>query len=272
LEVDIPFSGLEAWLEWRDANPWVSDGAYVADLVEGCRKRGLVSPFLGPVSPDRIQLVDANFRESFLAAGFNPRLRTVLDLLAEEPVDGEPASALRIYASEAVTPFALALRGRYPRFLGSEYLPDPEDRRRFFPIPHEDLAALTLPDASFDLVVCNEVFEHVPDLGRVLAEIARILRPGGVLLATFPFLFNRQDTLVRAELRDGVVHHLLEPEVHPSPVDPRGSLVYQIPGWDVLELARKQGFARAENRFVSSRLRGICATRLAGVFLMRAVR
>jgi hypothetical protein len=73
-------------------------------------------------------------------------------------------------------------------------------------------------------------------------------------------------------LRSGEVQHLREPEYHPNPVDPRGSLVYQIPGWDVLDLARKQGFARAEKRFVSSRLRGICATELAGIFLMRAVR
>jgi hypothetical protein len=48
--------------------------------------------------------------------------------------------------------------------------------------------------------------------------------------------------------------------------------VYQIPGWDVLDLARKCGFSHAEHRFVSSRVRGICATELAGIFLMRAVR
>lgn len=272
MEVEIAFPHLSAWIEWRDQNRWATDRAYVAELVQGCQRRGLVSSFLGPVAPDRITVGDANFRESFRAAGFNPRLRAVLDTLADDPPDGAAPGALRIYAPEAITPFALALRGRYPRFWGSEYLPEAEDRRRFFPVPHEDLAHLTLPDAAFDLVVCNEVFEHVPDLGSVLAEIARILRPGGVLLATFPFAYNDEETIVKAELRDGTLRHIREPEYHPNPVDPHGSLVYQIPGWDVLERARKHGFAKAENRFISSRLRGICATELAGIFLMRAVR
>lgn len=36
--------------------------------------------------------------------------------------------------------------------------------------------------ARFDAVVCVDVLEHVADLDRVLAEIARVLRPGGMLL------------------------------------------------------------------------------------------
>ncbi|HMM74439.1 MAG TPA: class I SAM-dependent methyltransferase [Gammaproteobacteria bacterium] len=41
-------------------------------------------------------------------------------------------------------------------------------------------------DASFDFVTSNQVFEHVADLGAVLAEIARVLKPGGRLLCLFP--------------------------------------------------------------------------------------
>jgi SAM-dependent methyltransferase len=41
-------------------------------------------------------------------------------------------------------------------------------------------------DETFEVVVSNQVFEHVPDLGAVLAEISRVLRPGGVLLFLFP--------------------------------------------------------------------------------------
>lgn len=37
------------------------------------------------------------------------------------------------------------------------------------------------PDASFDAVVCVDVLEHVRDLDRVLANVARVLRPGGRL-------------------------------------------------------------------------------------------
>jgi SAM-dependent methyltransferase len=41
-------------------------------------------------------------------------------------------------------------------------------------------------DASFDLVVNNQVLEHVEDLDAVLGEIHRILAPGGVMLSLFP--------------------------------------------------------------------------------------
>jgi SAM-dependent methyltransferase len=42
------------------------------------------------------------------------------------------------------------------------------------------------PDAQFDFIIANQVFEHVPDLLRVLDEIHRVLKPGGHLLALFP--------------------------------------------------------------------------------------
>jgi len=56
---------------------------------------------------------------------------------------------------------------------------------------HWDLCAadgLHLPfaDGRFDLVVCAEVLEHVRADGRVLAEIARVLRPAGALAVSVP--------------------------------------------------------------------------------------
>ena len=41
--------------------------------------------------------------------------------------------------------------------------------------------ALRIPfgDASFDVVVCSQVYEHVPDAPRMMAEILRVLKPGG---------------------------------------------------------------------------------------------
>ena len=49
-----------------------------------------------------------------------------------------------------------------------------------------DLLHLPVPDASVDRVIASEVLEHVPDDAGALAEIARVLRPGGRVAVTVP--------------------------------------------------------------------------------------
>jgi len=48
--------------------------------------------------------------------------------------------------------------------------------------------ALPFADAAFDAVVCQAVLEHVLDPGRVVAEIHRVLRPGGLVYSEIPFM------------------------------------------------------------------------------------
>ena len=51
-----------------------------------------------------------------------------------------------------------------------------------------DVQAIALPDDSEDCVLCLEVLEHVADPFRAARELVRIIRPGGRLLLTVPFL------------------------------------------------------------------------------------
>lgn len=49
-----------------------------------------------------------------------------------------------------------------------------------------DICDTGLPDAGTDVVVNLQVIEHLPDVGRFLAETRRILRPGGQLVVATP--------------------------------------------------------------------------------------
>jgi hypothetical protein len=50
------------------------------------------------------------------------------------------------------------------------------------------LEQMPFDDSSFDNALCNAVLEHVGDVERSMAELARVVRPGGHLVVTVPFL------------------------------------------------------------------------------------
>ncbi len=58
-------------------------------------------------------------------------------------------------------------------------------RARGLDVKEGTVTALPFEDASFDVTCSFKVLAHVPDIGRALAEMARVTRPGGVILAEF---------------------------------------------------------------------------------------
>ena len=82
--------------------------------------------------------------------------------------------------------YAVHLAARGHRVIGVDSSPEMLDRARAR-VPEGrfllgDLHRLPLPDDAFDLVVCGLALAHVPALGPVMAEFARVLRPGGHLV------------------------------------------------------------------------------------------
>src|SRR5262245_31676196 len=57
-----------------------------------------------------------------------------------------------------------------------------------------DLTALPFSNDTFDAIYCSHVLEHVPDDARAMAELCRILRPGGWAILQVPVDFSLEET------------------------------------------------------------------------------
>lgn len=77
-----------------------------------------------------------------------------------------------------------------------------------------DAQSLALPDASFDVVIANHMLYHVPDRSRALAEVRRVLRPGG------RFLVGTNDWTHLLELRELLTRFGVESRMIPTLRDP----------------------------------------------------
>ena len=270
MEIDQTFRSLDEWRRWLVANAYVKDPSVIAGWAEHCSKQGALSDF--HASRSEVIVRSENYREHVLAFGLNPRQRVVLDILSQL-YSKQARDTLRVHLHEAITRLALTIKGHFPYTIASEYLPDDEHKAQRFPIPHVDICHSSLPAKSFDLIISLEVLEHVPSIDAALVDMQRILKVEGRLLATFPFRYMSASSLKRATLDgNGDVVHLLDPEYHGNPVDrEKGSLVFEIPGWDIVEKAKQIGFSDAGFRFVGSKARGIFSKDLTGIFVFFAI-
>jgi SAM-dependent methyltransferase len=222
------------------------------------------------VPPEAVTIHDENYRETITYRGINSRLRAVHHVL-ETGTAEMPSDDVKLFAPEATTAYANFLRRTNNKFVGTEYTTDARAKDWLFPIPFEDLHNLTFPDASFHATVINDVFEHLPFLDKALAELARILMPGGKMVSSFPFYAASQHSLVRATMnKEGKINYLMEPEYHGNPVDERGSLVFEIPGWDILERTRAAGFRIATMQWVYSESCGMLSPDYGGHLVLLA--
>jgi len=266
--IDERFSGLESFKLWLAGATWRRPTAIEAIAARMCAN-GFVEPLTRRPVPPGLVRPGGDVREGLAFQGICSRVRAVMRAIEEE-VEGRPRLSVRIYAPEAVTALALRMRGIFPKFIGSEYTPDPGLARDMFPILLEDLCRLSFPDDVFDIVSTNEVLEHVPDLDTALSEIHRVLKPGGVHIGTHPFLFMSEQSQIRARLIDGKIELLMEPEIHGDPFGRQGSLVFELPAWDIIGRCIKAGFAQAEMRLMMSEEYGYMAGGIGGVFVLYA--
>lgn len=122
----------------------------------------------------------------------------------------------------------------------------------------EDLENQTFPAEAFDLVITQDVMEHVFEPAKVHQEIWRTLRPGGYHLFTTPVAGMIDKTIMKARrLSDGSIEYLTEPEYHGNPVGDGRALVTFLYGYDIADLIAKAAPFDVEVRRFNDQSRGI---------------
>jgi SAM-dependent methyltransferase len=187
-----------------------------------------------------------NWRERLVCprCGLNNRQRAMAAALEERLAERGPEAT--VYLMEQVTPFFSWVKRRWPEIeiTGSEYLgPSLAPGSVIDGIRHEDASRLSFSDQSLDIVVSNDVLEHVPDPSLCLREIGRVLKPDGCLLMTVPFHSDRSASVARAELVNGQIVERLPAVYHGNPISREGSLVFTDFGFDLLQKVREAGFS-----------------------------
>lgn len=78
------------------------------------------------------------------------------------------------------------------KYIGLEYSPESGYRGNKADLCG-DAGYLPLADESVDTILCTEVMEHVPNPEKTIEEFARVLRPGGTVITTAPFVYPIHD-------------------------------------------------------------------------------
>ena len=111
----------------------------------------------------------------------------------------------------------------------------------------EDLEKQTFANESFDIVVTQDVMEHIFDAEAAFRDIHRTLKPGGAHVFTTPLVKKEKPSQRRAERKpDGTIEHLFPPEYHGNPMSSEGSLVTWHWGFDITEWIEKTSSGQAE--------------------------
>lgn len=70
----------------------------------------------------------------------------------------------------------------------------------------DDITASSLSTHSFDLVLCTEVVEHIHESRRAIAEMHRLLKPGGALILSTPQRYSPLELAARIAFLPGVIN------------------------------------------------------------------
>ena len=156
------------------------------------------------------------------ACGSIPRQRALISVLSIVRPDWRGA---RLWELAPAGPASQKLRTECSNYVGSHYWPDVSPGTLVDGVRCEDLERPTFGDASVDIVVSSDVFEHIIDVDAALAQVARVLDEGGIHVWTTPQYRDLESSKSRVRRSTAGLENLVPPEYHGDPVNADGALV-----------------------------------------------
>lgn len=97
-----------------------------------------------------------------------------------------PKGALVLDAGAGKSPYRHLFK--HARYEAADFA---ELSTRYAPLDYVcNLTAIPVEDGRFDAIFCNQVLEHLPEPGRALTEMLRVLKPGGRMLLSAPLYYE----------------------------------------------------------------------------------
>lgn len=154
--------------------------------------------------------------------GSVPRMRALLAVLSIVSPQWRDARMWEVAPGGASSQ---KLQAECRQYVPSHYWPDVATGTNVDGVRCEDLERPTFDDASFDIVVSSDVFEHIIDVDTAHAQIARVLDDGGIHVWTAPQYRDLESSRPRVLRTPAGLEHLVPAEYHGDPVNADGVLV-----------------------------------------------
>ena len=189
------------WLNSGCANWAISEFTTTASVSAGSRLESTKSM-------ETLDTVNREGRERLYPSLTNPSwlvLRRRREIFRKwlARVDGHDLDVLDV--GGRIQPYRPLLEGRVRRYVAVDLRQTPlvnvVGRGEHIP----------LASAQFDLVICTQVLEYIPEPAAVIAEIHRVLKPGGCLLLSVPAVCPRDADHDCWRFLPGSLRHLLAP-------------------------------------------------------------
>ena len=168
-----------------------------------------------------------------------PNISSLAEISSKKHFDN--LNKLNIYNADVNDAFSQVLHSSGIPYYCSSYIPNiqigTEIREQVF---CQNLEQLTFSSEKFDVVITEDVFEHIRDYRKAFQEVYRVLKTGGYHIFTVPCFFDKP-TLTRVDTSGKEDIHLLPPEYHGDKI--RGKiLAYRTFGIDIFKTLEKIGF------------------------------